>query len=32
MMSEPPDPLATLGSDVTEHRLTRPDGRIEPDV
>ncbi|HEV8403877.1 MAG TPA: alpha/beta hydrolase [Candidatus Limnocylindrales bacterium] len=25
---EPPDLLAALGSDVTDHRLTRPDGRI----
>ncbi len=26
--SEPPAALAALGSDVTDHRLTRPDGRI----
>jgi len=28
MSSELTDLLATLGSDVTDHRLTRPDGRI----
>ena len=26
--SERSDPIVTLGTDVTDHRLTRPDGRI----